>query len=79
MSTKKEKGKYTEGVWMSSKIVSLIRHVPPRLFLAMAATDQDEKYLRARIMQETGCSEIETVKMIAEKMMKKHQDEQLDD
>jgi conjugative transfer ATPase len=79
LSAKKEKGKYTEGVWMSSKVVSLIRHVPPRLFLAMAATDQDEKYLRARIMKENSCSEIEAVKMIAEKMMQKKQDEQLDD
>lgn len=79
LSAKKEKGKYTEGVWLSPKIMSLIRHIPPRLFLAMAATDQDEKYLRARIMQKNGCSEIAAVQKIAEEMMKKKQDEQCDD
>lgn len=35
----------------------------------MAATDQDEKNQRARIMQEFNCSEIEAVKIIARNMM----------
>lgn len=43
LSAKKEKGKYTEGVLLSPKLQGLFRNVPPRLYLAMAATDQDEK------------------------------------
>src|SRR5262249_21163108 len=65
LSARKEKGKYTEGVLLSPKIKGLFRNVPPRIFLAMAATDQDEKNLRARLMQEHQCSEIEAVKLIA--------------
>jgi conjugative transfer ATPase len=70
LSARKEKGKYTEGVLLSPKLKGLFRNVPPRLFLAMAATDQDEKNLRARICKKLNCSEIEAVKIIAAEMMK---------
>ncbi len=69
LSARKEKGKYTEAVFMSPKEVGLVRNVPPRLYLAMAATDQDEKYLRQQIMQQYHCTEIEAVKRIAQQMM----------
>jgi len=68
LSARKEKGKYTEGVLLSPTIKGLFRNVPPRLYLAMAATEQTEKNERARIMREEGCDEIETVKVIAKKM-----------
>jgi len=71
LSAKKEKGKYTELVILSAKIYGLCRIIPPTLFLAMAATDQDEKYLRASIMQEHQCSEIDAVIIIANQMMNK--------
>lgn len=69
-STRKEKGKYTEGVILSTVLTSLFRHIPPRIYLALAATEQDEKNQRLRIMQEHHCSEIEAVKMISRNMMK---------
>ncbi len=79
LSARKEKGKYTEGIFLCSIINELFRYVPPRLYLAMASTDQDEKNLRARIMQEQQCSEIEAVKIIARKMMKKIDERSVDD
>lgn len=78
LSAQKEKGKYTEGVLLSPKIKGLFRNIPPRLYLAMAATDQDEKYLRAQIMKKHQCSEIEAVKIIAEQMMNKDNDNEKD-
>jgi hypothetical protein len=50
LSAKKEKGKYTEGVILSPKLQGLFLNVPPKLYLAMAATDQDEKYQRRSLM-----------------------------
>ncbi len=69
LSAQKEKGKYTEMVVLSTKEKGLCRNIPPTLYLAMAATDQDEKYQRARLMKEKQCSEIEAVKYIAKNMM----------
>ncbi len=71
LSAKKEKGKYTEGVILSANVKGLIRNIPPRLYLAMAATDQDEKNLRKQMMQQHNCSEITAVKIIAQEMMNK--------
>lgn len=79
LSARKEKGKYTEGIFLCPLLNALFRHVPPPLFLAMAATDQDEKNLRLRIMQEHKCSEIEAVKIIARNMMKPNNDRCIDD
>lgn len=69
LSACKEKGKYTEGIILSSTFVALFRYVPPKLYLAMAATEQDEKNHRAEIMQKFNCSEIEAVKIIAREMI----------
>lgn len=71
LSARKEKGKYTEGVIFSALLNSLFRHSPPPFFLALAATEQDEKNHRLRLMQQYGCTEIEAVKMIANEMRKK--------
>lgn len=51
--------------------------MPPALYLAMAATDQDEKNHRKKMMQELNCSEIEAVKMIAGKMLERAHRHQL--
>lgn len=71
LSARKEKGKYTEGVLLSPKMTGLFRNIPPRLYLAMAATDQDEKFIRAQLMKEHHCTEIEAVSMIAKSMMER--------
>lgn len=70
LSAKKVKGQYTEGVVLSSKIQGLFRNVPPRLYLAMAATEQEEKHHRQQLMQQYGYSEIEAVQYIAREMMR---------
>jgi conjugative transfer ATPase len=69
LSARKESGKYTEGVLLSPTIDILFRNIPPRLFLAMAATEQSEKYHRTKIMEQYNCSEIEAVQIIASEMM----------
>ncbi len=70
LSAKKEKGKYTEGVLLSPKLQGLFRNIPPRLYLAMAATEQDEKHQRRRLMEKLKLSELEVVEVIAEEMMR---------
>lgn len=69
LSARKEKGKYTEGVLLSPRLQGLFRNVPPRLYLAMAATEQSEKHQRRQLMQQLGCSELEAVQHIAQQMM----------
>jgi conjugative transfer ATPase len=75
LSARKEKGKYTEGVILGVILNALIRNVPPRLYLSLAATEQDEKNHRLRLMQQHHCTEIEAVKMIAKNMMKPKQED----
>lgn len=71
LSARKEKGKYTEGVLLSPRLQELFRHVPPRLYLAMAGTEQVEKHQRRLLMKKLQKSEMEAVKYIAQKMMEK--------
>jgi conjugative transfer ATPase len=78
-SAKKESGKYTEGTFLSPTINCLFRNVPPKLYLAMAATEQTEKNHRSNIMKKFNCSEIEAVKIIADEMMKVKNEAYLDD
>lgn len=68
-SARKESGKFTEGVMLSPKLQSLFRNVPPKLYLALAATEQSEKSQRAKIMRQYNCTEIEAVEKIARDMM----------
>lgn len=79
LSARKEKGKFTEGVILSPRLIALFRNAPPRLYLAMAATDQDEKNHRAKTMNAHHCSEIEAIKIIAKEMMTKKQEVHSDD
>lgn len=72
LSAKKVKGQYTEGVLLSPQLQGLFRNVPPRLYLAMAATDQDEKHHRQQLMDQYGLSEIEAVQRIATEMMRRN-------
>lgn len=51
-SCRKEDKKYTEGVILSNKSVSLFRAVPPSRVLALAMTDKEEKAERGRLCQE---------------------------
>lgn len=78
-STRKEKGKYTEGIIFSTLFNGLFRNIPPKLYLALAATEQDEKNYRLRVMQQYHCSEIEAVKIIARDMMQYKQESYHDD
>lgn len=71
LSAKKEKGKYTEGVLLSPKLQGLFRNVPPRLYLAMAATEQDEKNQRKVLMEKMKLTELEVIDYIANQMMEK--------
>lgn len=79
LSAKKEKAKYTEGVLLSPKLQGLFRNVPPRLYLAMAATEQDEKNQRRVLMQKLNKTELEVVDYIANQMMEKKIEEEHDD
>ncbi|MCY3803031.1 MAG: conjugative transfer ATPase [Gammaproteobacteria bacterium] len=68
LSARKEPGKYVEGVVLSDKLEALFRNVPPALTLALAMTEKHEKAERAAIMRECGCSELEAVYRIAERI-----------
>jgi len=58
-ATRKEKGKYIEGVVFSKEILTLIRNVPPSLALALAETEPDEKAHRINIAKDNDCSELQ--------------------
>ena len=68
LSARKEPGKYVEGVVLSDNLEALFRNVPPPLSLALAMTEKHEKAERAAIMQEKGCSELEAVYFMAERI-----------
>jgi conjugative transfer ATPase len=69
LSARKEKGKYTEAVVFSPRCQGLPRVVTPKVYLAMAATDQSEKYERKSVMKKLQKSELDAMKYIAYKMM----------
>jgi len=66
LSTRKEPGKYTEGVVLTDSFEALFRNVPPALALALAMTEKHEKAQRAEIMRQRGCSELEAAYHVAE-------------
>lgn len=68
LSARKEPGKYVEGVVLSDRLEALFRNVPPALTLALAMTEKHEKAERAAIMRERGCSELEAVHIVAERI-----------
>ena len=71
LSAQKEKGKYTEGVLLSPTLQGLFRHVPPRLYLAMAATEQSEKTERRHLREKLNLTDLQAVEYIAQQMMEK--------
>ncbi|HNP34332.1 MAG TPA: conjugative transfer ATPase [Woeseiaceae bacterium] len=64
-STRKEPGRFVEGVVLSDKLQALFRNVPPPLSLALAMTEKHEKAERAAIMARTGGTELEAAYAIA--------------
>ena len=70
LSTRKEPGKYVEGVVIADSLEALFRNVPPPLSLALAMTEKHEKAERATIMHEQDCSELEAVYVMAERIAK---------
>lgn len=68
LSARKEPGKYVEGVVLADNLEALFRNVPPPLSLALAMTEKDEKAERAAIMRERGCTELEAVHVVAERI-----------
>ena len=70
LSTRKEPGKYVEGVVIADSLEALFRNVPPPLSLALAMTEKHEKAERAIIMREQDCSELEAVYVMTERIAK---------
>jgi len=68
LSTRKEPGKYAEGVVIADSLEALFRNVPPPLSLALAMTEKHEKAERAKIMREQHCTELEAVYVMAERI-----------
>ena len=68
LSTRKEPGKYVEGVILADSLEALFRNVPPPLSLALAMTEKHEKAERAKIMREQNCTELEAVYVMAERI-----------
>jgi len=81
-ATRKEKGKYIEGVVFSKNILTLIRNVPPAVALALAETEPDEKSHRRELMQKYHCSEVDAAVIYRaaeiDAYRKKHQDKDKD-
>ena len=68
LSTRKEPGKYTEGVVLADSLTALFRNVPPPLSLALAMTEKHEQAERAHLMQQLNCSELEAAYHIADRL-----------
>jgi conjugative transfer ATPase len=79
LSARKSPKQYTEGVLLSPKVQGLFRNVPPRLYLALAMTEQDEKNHRKQLMEKHGITEIEAAEMVANEMMAYKPKEGLED
>ncbi len=67
----KEPPYFVECVLLSGKFPpALLRQVPPALSLALGMTEQHEKQERREIMQQHGCSEVEAIKIVAQRIIK---------
>ena len=62
------KGVYSEMVLLNPNHKLLMRHLPPRLLLALSMTEQDEKDARKKLMQQHGISEMQACEMIASQL-----------
>jgi conjugative transfer ATPase len=68
-SVRKEAGKFVEGVLLCNRFKGLFRNVPPRLSLALAMTEKNEKADRKKIMEQKGYTEVEAAIMIAKNVI----------
>lgn len=67
-SARKEDGKYTEGVILSSKIKALFRVVMPALPLVLSMTDTDQKKTIAELARDHKTTELGASYLLAEKI-----------
>lgn len=68
LAAKKSPGQYTEGVILTDHLSTLFRNVLPPLVLALAMTEKEEKAERRQIMKELGCTELEAIYEVAERI-----------
>jgi conjugative transfer ATPase len=69
-SVRKDRGKYVEGVLLCNRLKGLFRNIPPRLSLALAMTEKEEKAERKQLMQRYGYSEVEAAMHIAKQLLR---------
>lgn len=70
-SVRKENGKFVEGVILCNRFKGLFRNIPPRLSLALAMTEKNEKAQRRLIMEQYRCTEVEAASKIARILLDK--------
>ncbi|MCP3680719.1 MAG: hypothetical protein GY782_10895 [Gammaproteobacteria bacterium] len=67
-NVKKYPGVYAEAVLLGENYQGLFRNVPPRLALALAMTEQDEKAKRQMLCKQFGYNDMEAVEHIAKEL-----------
>jgi conjugative transfer ATPase len=67
-SVKKYPKVYAEGVLLGENYQGLFRNIPPRIALALAMTEQNEKAERRKLCEQFGYTDLEAVEQIAEKL-----------
>ncbi len=77
-SVKKYPKVYAEGVLLGENYQGLFRNIPPRIALALAMTEQNEKAERQALCDQFGYTDLEAVEQIAEKL-KSYRREIVDD
>lgn len=71
MDVRKYPGIYSEAVLLGKRYSGLYRNIPPRIALALAMTEQDERTQRKELQDRLGITEMEAVEHIAKKLEKK--------
>lgn len=70
-SVRKDRGKFVEGVLLCNRLKALFRNIPPRLSLALAMTEKEEKAERKSLMKRYGFNEVEAAMHIAKQLLEK--------
>jgi len=69
MSARKERGRFVEGVMLSSQPATLFRNIPPSICMSLAQTEQSEVAARERVREANGyCSHLEAARIIADEL-----------
>ena len=76
LATRKEVGKYTEGVILSGGLKTLFRSVVPAIALALSQTEKHEKAKRAEIMREHNCGELDAAYRIADEITRSRENKE---